>query len=247
MRTISLMALGAFFFMGCEGAVGPAGEPGPAGAQGPAGPAGPAITGPAGDEGPTGPAGNDGSDGSDGADGADGADFTDFDFRTDDPGDYTRVDRLGMPAVGTAVIASKDLYNDGDPVDDAANFAGEIIASLDFLHTALDADIEALNFEPCSIDIKTGTGTCVDAAAPLVLPDTIKIDTTAPAGFANGRMLADPVIDVTLAAVLLETSTIANCNGELCSLTTFADIPLNPPANDKPFMGLFPYLAAPHM
>ena len=37
-----------------------------------------------------------------------------------------------------------------------------------------------------------------------VVPDTLKIDLTAAAGFPNGRKLEDPVIDVTLAVVLLD-------------------------------------------
>lgn len=241
MRMISVMALGALFLGACAGPEGPEGDIGPAGAKGDPGPPGTGITGPAGSAGAD---GNDGAPGPTGPAGADGSDVSDYSFRTDAAGDYTRVDRIGMPAVGTAVIGTKlkDDYNAGDPADDAANFAGEIVANVGGLHAALDADLMALNLTPC--DAAT---TCVDQAAPLVIPDTLKIDTTLPAGFANGRMPADPVIDVTLAAVLLDVTNFANCMGAQCSLTTFANLPLNPPENDKAFMGLFPYLAAPHM
>ena len=40
-------------------------------------------------------------------------------------GHYTRVDRMGMPAIATAVIASKDAYNNADPGDDAGGDRGQ--------------------------------------------------------------------------------------------------------------------------
>jgi hypothetical protein len=46
-----------------------------------------------------------------------------------------------------------------------------------------------------------GTGTCAQFAVPLILPDTLKIDTSADAGFPNDRFSTDPVIDVTLYAL----------------------------------------------
>ena len=59
---------------------------------------------------------------------------TGFDFRTDDPAAYTRVDRSGMPGVSTALIMSKNEYNDSSPAGDvpiAENvFVPEIIATL---------------------------------------------------------------------------------------------------------------------
>ena len=73
--------------------------------------------------------------------------------------------------------------------------------------------------------------------AGLVVPDVIKINLAAPAGFPNGRQLADPVIDVTLAALFLDLS--------VHSPTTLAAVPVNPPANDLPFSATFPFLAAP--
>jgi len=250
MRTMMTMAFAATLIAGCQGPEGPAGEAGPdgavgaTGAPGGTGPAG--ATGPAGPEGPEGPTGPTGT-GPTGPAGEDGEDLTTFTFRTDDPTTYSRVDRMGMPAVATAVITNKFDYNQGDPVDDATDFAGEIIGNLADLHAWADKDLAVLGFTPCTVDAKTGTGTCVDQAGPLVLPDTIKVNTAVPAGFDNGRLLADPVIDVTLAAVLLDVSGTAPCDGAPCSLLTFANIPLNPPVNDKPFMTLFPYLAAPHM
>ena len=87
---------------------------------------------------------------------------------------------------------------------------------------------------PCLNQTIPGTGLTV---AQLVIPDSLKLDLNAPSGFPNGRTLTDPVIDVTLAAIFLNLSK----NGP----TTLANLPLNPPANDKPFLSTFPYLAPP--
>lgn len=75
------------------------------------------------------------------------------------------------------------------------------------------------------------------SVASLVVPDTLQIDLAGPSGFPNGRRLADPVIDVTLAVLFLDLTKHP--------ATTLAAIPINPPANDLPFRTTFPYLAAP--
>ncbi|WP_049762469.1 DUF4331 family protein [Erythrobacter litoralis] len=73
----------------------------------------------------------------------------------------------------------------------------------------------------------------------LVIPDVLTINPSLPAGFPNGRKPADPVIDITLAAILLDI----DADGQ--SAATFAGIPLNPPANDVAFPSGFPFLAPP--
>jgi hypothetical protein len=156
-----------------------------------------------------------------------------FVFATTAPASYVRVDRMGMPAVATAVITSKNAYNAANPVDDAAgNFVGEITTNVTALHTALDDDLTGLGLTPCQ------AANCVNAAAPLVVPDVIKINSAEAAGFPNGRRLADQVIDVTLAVILLDLT--------VHSATTLASVPVNPPANDVPFLTAFPYLAQPN-
>ena len=75
--------------------------------------------------------------------------------------------------------------------------------------------------------------------ASLVIPDTIKLDFSRPAGFPNGRRLPDPVVDITLEVIFLDV----NAPGQ--SAATLANVPVNPPANDLPFVATFPYLAAP--
>lgn len=73
--------------------------------------------------------------------------------------------------------------------------------------------------------------------ASLILPDTIKIDMSKPAGFPNGRQLQDQAPDITLAVLLLDMNKH--------SPDFFARLPLNPAANDVPFLSTFPFVAAP--
>lgn len=171
------------------------------------------------------------------------AEEPDFAFSTADFSAYTRVDRMGMPAIATALISSKDSYNQADPDDDldAANpFVGEILTSLESLHTALDDDLAGASLTPCTV-VGDGTGTCAAFAVPLIIPDTIKLDTSAAAGFPNGRLLTDPVIDVTLAVALLELT------GEPAPHTPTALVGvLNPSENDREFRNTFPFLATPN-
>ena len=87
---------------------------------------------------------------------------------------------------------------------------------------------------PCLNQIVPGTGSTV---AGLIVPDTITVDLTKTSAFPNGRRLQDPVIDITLAALFL--------NLDVHPADTLVKLPLNPPANDRPFRADFPYLALP--
>ncbi len=167
-------------------------------------------------------------------------DDMDFVFADDDPDSYTRIDRIGMPAIATAVIMSKDAYNQADPLDDAAgDFVGEIVASLEAYHGALGDDLTGAGLTPCSTTDEMGVidiSPCVAVAAPLVLPDTLKIDTNAPAGFPNGRGLEDKAVDATLAVVLLDLS--------VHGVDTLFG--LSQGSNDMSFEDDFPYVAPAH-
>lgn len=156
-----------------------------------------------------------------------------FTFTTQPATAYTQIDRVGMPAVNTALITSKDAYNAATPADDATSlFAGQIVSNLDAIHSKLNDDVTAAGLTP------TDTSGSLANAQAAVIPDTLKIDTTVAAGFPNGRKLTDPVIDRTLSLLLLSQS-----GGQ--DINTLANLPLNPPANDKAFSATFPYLAAP--
>ncbi len=81
---------------------------------------------------------------------------TNFNFRTDPVSAYVRVDRMGMPAIATALISStnKNSYNDGDPVADAAGtFTLAIGAQLTTLTNALTDDFAALGLATCATKI----------------------------------------------------------------------------------------------
>ena len=76
-----------------------------------------------------------------------------FVFRTDAPSAYTRVDRMGMPAVATALVSSanKSAYNDDTPAIDAAGkWVPELTSTLKGLTTVLLDDFAALKLTPCA-------------------------------------------------------------------------------------------------
>ena len=172
------------------------------------------------------------------------------DFRTDMPGVFARVDGMGMPAVATALVGSarKTAYNDATP--DSSGFASDFVGTLMAIHAALDDDLIGLQLAPCSM---TGTPSCVSqeyapgaSVGSLVLPsDSLVVNPAQPAGFPNGRALADPVIDVVLAVLLLNLSG-GTCGGAPCTAATLAGVPLNPAANDVAFPTEFPYVAPAH-
>ena len=177
---------------------------------------------------------------------------------------FTRVDRMGMPAVSTALVSgpNKNAYNDQNPEDDtAANNGAEFITSLTAIHAALDDDLTNAGLTPCSmVLVVNGLPECIGQevapgvlVADLVLPDTLTIDTAAPAGFPNGRKLSDPVIDITLAVVLLKLDSATGCAGGPCTPGTLVGLAggmgLNPVKNDVAdgvFLDEFPYLHPPH-
>lgn len=156
-----------------------------------------------------------------------------FVFEVGDPALYDQIDRKGMPAIATVIITSKDDYNHASPEDDAdGDFVDEITANLGELRDALEDDLMSQGLTPCAIDV------CVSQASPLVVPDVLRVDFTADNGFPNGRELTDPVIDITLAVLLLDLG--------MHDVTTFVDLPLNPTDADIPPLSDFPYLAEPH-
>ena len=103
---------------------------------------------------------------------------------------------------------------------------------------AASTTITAYNVENCFTQAIPGTAGLT--LRSLIVPDTLKLDLAQPSGFPNGRDLDDPVIDITLAALFIDFTVTGQ------SPATFANLPLNPPANDKPFSTTFPFLAPPH-
>lgn len=94
-------------------------------------------------------------------------------------GVYSQVDRMGNPAVNTALIPAgmKDSFNNSEPAGDAAGFGAAMKATMKKYGTSLanQAIVESI-----------------------FLPDTLKMDLSNQDGFPNGRRLEDFVIDTEL-------------------------------------------------
>lgn len=147
--------------------------------------------------------------------------------------DYDQIGRVAIPLVAALLITSRDEYQSSTPADDyALKFDAEINASIIGLHGALDDALEGGAWMPCSFV------TCKQQLTDLIIPDILPLDPGAPEGFRNGRRPDDPAADRFLARVLLDLG--------LHAADAFADLPLNPPANDASFDEAWPYLAEPH-
>lgn len=173
-----------------------------------------------------------------------------FTFATEPASAYTRVDRMGGPVTATVLItaAHKDLFNSTDPADDG-QYAAEELNTLKYLHYELDPQLAGAGLSSCARSCNSmascDVGLCAQQAAPLIIPDLLHLDLSRPDGFPNGRRFQDAVVDRVLAAALLDLSTPGVCGAAACTGDTLADLPLNPPQNDKAFGGEFPYLADP--
>ena len=78
---------------------------------------------------------------------------TTFTFRSDPASSYVRVDRMGMPAVSTALIPTdrKNAYNDASPSQDAnGDFVPDLGTTLTGLTNALADDLVAARLTPCA-------------------------------------------------------------------------------------------------
>ena len=76
-----------------------------------------------------------------------------FVFRNSPVSSYVRVDRMGMPAVATALISTstKTQYNDDSPSDDASTkYVGEITNTLTALTDELEHDVLKLGVPLCA-------------------------------------------------------------------------------------------------
>lgn len=133
--------------------------------------------------------------------------------------------RTRTPALAAVLLAAATLAGCGGE-DTATSMPPPGSTTATNTQTGLGFDVS-----PCLSQAVGGT-----TVAGLVVPDTVKINLAAPSGFPNGRRLPDPVIDVTLAVLFLDLTRHP--------ATTLAGVPVNPAANDLPFLATFPYLAA---
>lgn len=180
-------------------------------------------------------------------------DPTAFVFATDPPSAYDRVDRAGMPLVATIGISSQDAYNQADPSDDeGGEFLSELGDNFEALLVTLQDDL--VDVDSCADFAESPADPeflvdCLAQLVPYLVPDAIGLDTTEPTSFPNGRTLADPAVDITLALLTLDvvagaSASEGECFGAPCTATSWVGR-LGPVANDVPFSGEFPYLAAP--
>jgi len=136
-------------------------------------------------------------------------------------GTYQQIERMGRPAINTVfnnTAAEKEAANRLRPSDDRAFDRDNIIATL----TAIDhvLEVNALS------NYSAGE---IAALANVLTPDMLTVKLGDPAGFLNGRRLADDVI-----------------NAEFSLLTHGNVTSDGVDANDKTFRSTFPYLAGPH-
>jgi hypothetical protein len=140
---------------------------------------------------------------------------------------YAQADHKARPAVNTVFIgaANKDKFNTTAPSAMGAAFGAEVLAKL-----------TAFGY------VKNALGQDGAAFSGLLATDVLNASTTAPAttfydgtNLLTGRNLGDDVIDVELLLIFGGADFKANPG-----LTSD-----NVAANDKPFLGSFPYLNSP--
>ncbi|MBK7661463.1 MAG: hypothetical protein IPJ28_21145 [Betaproteobacteria bacterium] len=111
----------------------------------------------------------------------------------------------------------RDALNRGDPLNDARDFAGLFTVgpqsnSLSNIHFEVGPQLRSIGLTLCSVEkvvppaskADVDISGCVAQVAPVVLPDVMTYDVSAPAGWPNGRGYDDPVVDRLLAAALLK-------------------------------------------
>jgi hypothetical protein len=126
------------------------------------------------------------------------------DSRTDDtenlearPDGLRQVDRMGNPAVNTALIpaALKDSFNFGQPKTDRRDFARVILNQI----LTLDQ-----KFGTCP-STETNVFNCnpnVPLLASVAVPDILRFASNVADGYPNGRQLADPTLDILIGLIL---------------------------------------------
>lgn len=209
---------------------------------------------------------------------------TSFDFLSQTPDKYARVDRTGEPAIAAALLSrdpaivpldgngnpvnpgasnafnsfnnQRDALNRGDPINDARDFAAMLTVgpqsnALRNIHYEVGPQLRVLGLTPCSTEMaappanntQVDISTCVNQVAPVVLPDVITFDFSAPAGWPNGRGYDDPVVDRLLAAALLKVSGAGaphNINTLVGVINTTKD------ETNTPLPSAFPFLRPAH-
>jgi hypothetical protein len=130
-------------------------------------------------------------------------------------GSYKTVDREGLPAVNALLIPlnRKNEYNGATTIDDSKGKFAETILGV----------LTALGTDQAHKDILAGVA--------VTNGDILRIDTTLPTAFPNGRTPSDDVVKTLL--TLIKNEPVGGVDDSV-------------PANEKAFETRFPYLALPH-
>jgi Domain of unknown function (DUF4331) len=146
-----------------------------------------------------------------------------------DSEDFTQRDRMGMPAVNTALISSgnKDAFNQGDPSTDQVDFKDLMLSITNGLRSAVGA---VPGFPGEDAD-----GVSAETVVSLVNPDVIHLDLSKADGFPNGRTLTDDTINPTLGLVLNRGNVLGGGPG----ISDAIDTPSQP-------LATFPYAGNPN-
>jgi hypothetical protein len=142
---------------------------------------------------------------------------------------YQTQDQMARPAINTVFVnaADKDAFNTTTPSAQGAAFGTKFKTKLLALNAGYTTNL---------------LGQTADQFTGMLATDVLNVSTTAPTTFYDGtnvltgRALADDVIDVEL--ILIFGGPNAMANPDLTSDKVNA--------NDKAFLGTFPYLATPH-
>ena len=169
----------------------------------------------------------------------------------DQSGRWVQVSRLGMPLVNEVVIplGQKDLFNSSEPTGDL-QFAGSVLnPELAGLIPVLYPGVKV----PTAVSAGLGLGGREDVATIFLTgipgvnrPKTVtpsemlRINTSTPTGFPNGRLLTDDVVDISIRVLAGATAFSPTFN-----VSPNKDLGDGVNANDKAFSSTFPYLAEP--
>jgi Domain of unknown function (DUF4331) len=137
-------------------------------------------------------------------------------------GRLDQVDRMGNPAVNTALIpaALKDSFNFGQPQDDARDFGQVILNQI----LALD---KAFGTCPATATSAAACNPNVPLLASVAVPDLLRFASNIADGYPNGRQLADRVTDVLISLILqIPGFTDGTATKTYCSAFPFVGPPL---------------------
>jgi hypothetical protein len=137
-------------------------------------------------------------------------------------GQLDQVDRMGNPAVNTALIpaALKDSFNFGQPQNDARDYAQAILNQI----LALD---KAFGTCPATATSAAACNPNVPLLASVAVPDLLRFASNIADGYPNGRQLADRVTDVLISLILqIPSFTDGTATKTYCSAFPFVGPPL---------------------